>query len=256
MKLLSRRIWGGKKMLKVKDVHAYYGPIEALKGIDIEVNDSSIVCLIGSNGAGKTTLLKSISGMVKRTGTIEWNGEVISHMSSIEVAKRGILHVPEGRHVFPGLTVTENLEVGSVNWHGFFGRKSFEKELEEVYELFPRLAERKNQLAWSMSGGEQQMLALGRALMGRPKILLLDEPSMGLAPVVVDELFNKIIEINKRGMPILLVEQNARLAMEISDYTYVIDQGRIPFSGPSKELRHDPRVVASYLGKLARKSKH
>lgn len=239
-------------MLKIKDLHAYYGPIEALKGIDLEVGEKSIVCLIGSNGAGKTTLLKSISGMVKHTGSIEWNNVEISGENSISIAKRGVLHVPEGRHVFPGLTVKENLEVGTINWHGFFGRMSFDKDLKAVYELFPRLEERKDQYAWSLSGGEQQMLAIGRAMMGRPKILMLDEPSMGLAPLVVEELFAKIVEINKSGLPILLIEQNARLALEVSDHAYVIEQGRIALSGPASEVKHSSRIAEAYLGKFAK----
>lgn len=239
-------------MLKIKDLHSYYGSIEALKGIDLEVGEKSIVCLIGSNGAGKTTLLNSISGMIKHTGSIEWNNEQISDMSSIKIAQRGIMHVPEGRHVFPGLTVEENLEVGTISWHGFFGRKPFKVDLEAVYSLFPRLFERKGQYAWSLSGGEQQMLAIGRAMMGRPKILMLDEPSMGLAPVVVEELFTKIIEINNSGLPILLIEQNARLALEISDYAYVIEQGNISLHGPAKELKHSSRIVEAYLGKFAK----
>lgn len=235
-------------MLKVKNLHAYYGSIEALRGIDLEVSDKSIVCLIGSNGAGKTTLLKSISGMVQHTGRIEWDSENIRNYSSVQIARRGVLHVPEGRHVFPGLTVQENLEVGCINWRGFFGKKRGDQELEYVFNMFPRLGERRNQLSWSLSGGEQQMLAIGRALMGRPKILLLDEPSMGLAPLVIEELFEKIVEINNQGMPILMVEQNARIALEVSDYAYVISQGRIELSGPAKELIHDDRVINAYFG--------
>ena len=206
-------------MLKVKDLHAYYGSIEALRGIDLEVSDKSIVCLIGSNGAGKTTLLKSISGMVQHTGRIEWDSENIRNYSSVQIARRG-----------------------------FFGKKRDDQELEYVFNMFPRLGERRNQLSWSLSGGEQQMLAIGRALMGRPKILLLDEPSMGLAPLVIEELFEKIVEINNQGMPILMVEQNARIALEVSDYAYVISQGRIELSGPAKELIHDDRVINAYFG--------
>ncbi len=239
-------------MLKIKDLHSYYGSIEALKGIDLEVGEKSIVCLIGSNGAGKTTLLNSISGMVRHTGSIEWNNEQISDMNSIKIAQRGIMHVPEGRHVFPGLTVEQNLEMGTINWHGFFGNKPFDKDLKAVYELFPRLRERRTQYAWSLSGGEQQMLAIGRAMMGRPKILMLDEPSMGLAPVIVEELFKKIVEINNQGLPILLIEQNARLALQVSDYAYVIEQGKIALEGPAKELKHNPRIAELYLGKFAK----
>ena len=236
-------------MLKIKNLHAYYGPIEALKGIDVEVNDKSIVCLIGSNGAGKTSLLKSISGMTHRTGLIEFNGENIIDAKPAHIAKSGILHVPEGRHVFPGLTVEENLEVGCINWCGFFGKRDNKELFDYVYSMFPRLAERKDQLSWSLSGGEQQMLAIGRALMGKPKVLLLDEPSMGLAPMVIEELFEKIVEINNEGMPILMVEQNARMALSISDYAYVINQGKIEIEGPAKELMYDEKVINAYLGK-------
>ncbi len=238
-------------MLQIKDLHAFYGPIEALKGIDLTVGGDEICCLIGSNGAGKTTLLKSISGVMRRTGSIQWNGEEVGHLNPKGIASRGILHVPEGRHVFPGLTVMENLEVGTAPYRGAFGKAQFKDDLEKVFALFPRLKERRNQLSWSMSGGEQQMLAIGRAMMGRPKILLLDEPSMGLAPVVVDGLFEKIVEINKAGTPILLIEQNAQLALEVSKTAYVIDQGRITLSGKAEELRHDARIVEAYLGKFA-----
>jgi len=242
-------------MLSIKDLHAYYGPIEALKGINMEVEEGKITCLIGSNGAGKTTLLKSISGMIKRTGSIQVKGigEIIDKHPRF-IARHRIIHVPEGRHIFPGLTVRENLEVGTINWHGFFGNLPYDKELKEVYELFPRLEERKNQLGWSLSGGEQQMLAIGRAMMARPDILMLDEPSMGLAPLVVQELFEKIIEINKKGKTILLVEQNARLALEVSDYAYIIDGGQVKLEGKSSDLKKDPRVVQAYLGKFAAKS--
>lgn len=236
-------------MLKIKDLHVTYGSIEAIKGIDLEVSDKSIVCLIGSNGAGKTSLLKAVSGMVERSGSIEWNGENLVGYNSVTIAKRGIQHVPEGRQVFPGLTVFENLEVGCVNWRGYFGKAAHSRELEFVYSMFPRLKERHNQLAWSLSGGEQQMLAIGRALMGRPKILLLDEPSMGLAPLVIDELFEKIIEINHTGLTVLMVEQNARKALKVSDYAYIISQGKISMEGRSQKLIHDERVIATYFGK-------
>ena len=243
-------------MIKIDNLHAYYGQVEALQGLDMEIEKSKITCLIGSNGAGKTTLLKSISGMIRHTGSIifEQNSDIVSKNSRY-IAKMGIVHVPEGRHIFPGLTVEQNLEVGTINWHGFFGNKPYNKEIEEVYALFPRLKERRNQLGWSLSGGEQQMLAIGRAMMARPRGLMLDEPSMGLAPVVVSELFEKIVEINKQGMTVLLVEQNARLAMNISNYTYVIDQGNIIMQGKSEVMKHDERVVQAYLGKLAREHK-
>jgi ABC-type branched-chain amino acid transport systems, ATPase component len=238
-------------MLKVKDLHAYYGAIEALKGISLEVHEGSICCLIGSNGAGKTTLLNAISRMITTKGNIQWNDTELTRLSPTKVAKFGIMHVPSGRHVFPGLSVRENLEVGTVNWRGPFGRPTFEQDMQNVFELFPRLKEREKQLAWSMSGGEQQMLAIGRAMMGRPKILLLDEPSMGLAPVVVNELFEKIIDINKQGMTILLVEQNAKIALENSHYAYVMEEGIITIEGESAALKRDSRITQAYLGKLA-----
>ena len=240
-------------MLKTQDLHAYYGPIEALKGIDITVKEGQIACLIGSNGAGKTTLLNAISGMIKTTGSISWANRELIKMSCTQIAKFGIMHVPSGRHVFPGLTVRENLEDGTINWRGPFGAPKFKEDLETVYALFPRLKERETQLAWSMSGGEQQMLAVGRALMGRPKILLLDEPSMGLAPVVVAELFEKIVDINRKlGMTILLVEQNSKIALKNSDYAYVIEEGKITMEGESIALRDDPRIRQAYLGKFAK----
>ena len=244
-------------MLQIKNLKAYYGPIQALKGIDLEVEKGKITCLIGCNGAGKTTLLKAISGMLRREGSIVLDGQVeLVNKPPRFVARQGIIHVPEGRHIFPGLTVKENLETGTINWHGFFGRKPYDRELEEVYALFPRLKERQNQLGWSLSGGEQQMLAMGRALMARPKLLMLDEPSMGLAPLIIAELFEKIKEINtEQGIPILLVEQNARLALEISDYAYVIDGGRIILSGPSAELKHDPAPSMPTLASLPKNIK-
>lgn len=240
-------------MINISNLHAYYGTIEALKGIDIDIPDGKITCLIGSNGAGKSTLLKSISGACKHTGKILYKGTTdITGLSPQHIARLGITHVPEGRHIFPGLSVYENLEVGTVSWHGFFGHKPYDKEVEEVFELFPRLKERRDQLGWSLSGGEQQMLAIGRALMSRPTVLLLDEPSMGLAPVVIEELFQKITEINKKqNLTILLVEQNAKIAMRISDYTYVLAQGQISTHGPSEQVRNDEQVIKSYLGKFA-----
>ena len=239
-------------MIKINNLHAYYGLIEALRGIDLEARDGKITCLIGNNGAGKTTLLKSISGMVKNTGSISFksSSELVGK-SPFRIARLGITHVPEGRHVFPGLTVEENLETGTVSWHGFFGKKPYDKDLEEVYSLFPRLKERRKQLGWSLSGGEQQMLAIGRGLMARPEVLLLDEPSMGLAPVIVSELFEKIIQINKLGKTILLVEQNAKQALKISHYAYVIVRGKIDMQGESEVLRSDPRVTSAYLGHFA-----
>lgn len=240
-------------MLKVNDLYAYYGKIEALHGIDFEVHDDEIVALIGSNGAGKTTILNSISGNVTTKGNIQYNGEELTGSKSEAIARKGILQVPEGRHVFPGLTVEQNLYVGTVACKGMRLRKgNIDDEVERIYELFPRLKERRNQLAWSMSGGEQQMLVIGRALMGRPKLLLLDEPSMGLAPLVIDELFSKIKDINTAGTPVLLVEQNAMRAMKVSDRTYIIEHGKITLSGKSSDLINDTRVLDAYVGKTVR----
>lgn len=239
-------------MLKICSLHAYYGAIEALKGLDLNIQGEKITCIIGSNGAGKTTLLKSISGVVRRTGSIKFEGREIINNSPRKNAILGITHVPEGRHVFPGLTVEENLETGTISWHGFFGNKPYKEDMEEVYTLFPRLKERRKQYAWSLSGGEQQMLAIGRAIMARPKLLMLDEPSMGLAPLVVEELFEKIIQINKNGIPILLVEQNARMALDVAHYAYIIDSGRIVLNGDAKDLVNDPRVIRAYFGSLSR----
>lgn len=239
-------------MLKISNLHSYYGPIEALKGINMHVDKGKIVCIIGSNGAGKTTLLNTISRMVRSTGEIYWDDTDLTSMTPTKIAKFGILHVPSGRHVFPGLTVRENLELGTVNWRGPFGPPRFKEDLENVYELFPRMKEREKQLAWSLSGGEQQMLAIGRAMMGRPKILLLDEPSMGLAPVIVAELFEKIVDINKQGMTIMLVEQNAKIALKCSHYAYVLERGNITLEGEAETLRDDSRITKAYLGKLVK----
>jgi len=235
-------------MLKIRNLNTYYGAIQALYDVSIDVPDGKIISIIGANGAGKTSLLKSITGVVHREGEIIFNDIDISKSSASKVNKQGIIHVPEGRLTFPGLSVKENLEVGTISWHGMFTSKKFDKEIKEVYELFPRLEERKDQLAWSLSGGEQQMLAIGRGIMGRPKLLMLDEPSMGLAPLIVKELFNKIKEINKMGISILLIEQNAKLSMEVADYVYVLEHGKVTIEGPAKELRNDPRIVKAYLG--------
>ncbi len=237
-------------MLKIKNLNACYGAIEALHDINLEVNMDEISCIIGVNGAGKTTLLKAISGFVEKTGSIYWNDTDIIKATPRKIAQMGIIHVPEGRHVFPGLTIRENLEVSTISWHGFFGAKPYSDDIERVFSIFPRLKERSNQKAWSLSGGEQQMLAIGRALMARPKMLLLDEPSMGLAPMVISELFTQIIRIHEeQNIPILLIEQNARLALKVSSHAYVLDQGRILMQGEAKTLQNDPRVVEAYFGK-------
>ena len=235
-------------MLKIRNLRAYYGQVEALKGIDLEIQDGSLTCIIGANGAGKTTLLKSITGIIRREGEIERNGKSLMKASPKKVNAEGIIHVPEGRMVFPDLTVYQNLEVGTISWHGFIGNKKYDEDIERVYEMFPRLKERKDQFAWSLSGGEQQMLAIARGLMGRPKLLMLDEPSMGLAPLVIQELFEKIVEINRQGISVLLIEQNARLALQVSDYAYVLSQGKVVMEGPAEQFRTDPRIAQTYMG--------
>lgn len=242
-------------MLKIENLTARYGSIEALHSISLEVGAGEMVALIGANGAGKTTLLNSISGAVNTSGSIQFDGKEILHVKAAKIAQMGLLQVPEGRHVFPGLTVEENLLVGTVASKGLRLRPgNNSQEMEAVFELFPRLKERRKQLAWSMSGGEQQMLAIGRALMGKPKLLMLDEPSMGLAPIVIEELFEKIVEVNKTGVPILMVEQNARLALKVSDRAYILERGNITAEGPSRALLKDSKVREAYLGKAVAKT--
>jgi branched-chain amino acid transport system ATP-binding protein len=237
-------------MLKIKNLVASYGHIEALHNVNMEVGDKEIVALIGSNGAGKTTMLNSISGHVKVSGEIEYNGVSINSKKPHNIASMGILQVPEGRHVFPGLTVEQNLTVGIVVHRGMkLTKGNISEDIEMIYETFPRLKERRKQLAWSLSGGEQQMLVIGRAMMGHPKLLMMDEPSMGLAPLVIEEVFEKIVEINKAGTPVLLVEQNASLALQVSNRAYIIERGNITLSGDSKDLIKDERVREAYLGK-------
>ena len=237
-------------MLKIENLTARYGSIEALHGISLQVDEHEMVSLIGANGAGKTTLLNSISGTVSTTGSISFQGTEILQAKAARIARLGLLQVPEGRHVFPGLTVEENLLVGTVASRGMRLRAGDSGgDMEMVFSIFPRLKERRRQLAWSMSGGEQQMLAIGRALMGKPKLLMLDEPSMGLAPIVIDELFEKIVEINRSGVPILMVEQNARLALKVSDRAYILERGAITAQGPSRQMLRDPKVREAYLGR-------
>jgi len=232
-------------MLEVKNLHVYYGVIHAIKGVSFTVNEGEIVTLIGSNGAGKTTILKTISQILKQTeGTITFLGNDIDTYEPHNLVHLGISHVPEGRHVFPGLTVLENLEMGAYSRKD---KKEIKEDFVNVFTRFPRLEERKNQLAGTLSGGEQQMLAMGRALMSRPKILLLDEPSMGLAPILVDEIFKIIDDINKTGTTILLVEQNANRALQVSDKGYVLETGKIIASGNSKDLLEDKKVIEAYL---------
>ncbi|MFI1579251.1 ABC transporter ATP-binding protein [Embleya sp. NPDC020630] len=236
-----------KKMLELDDLHVFYGAIQALKGVHIEVNEGEIVALLGANGAGKTTTLRTISGLLSpREGEVRWRGERIDGVPAHHVVGLGIGHSPEGRRVFPAMTVTENLNMGAYRF------KSVPKaELDRVFELFPRLAERREQLAGTLSGGEQQMLAIGRALMGQPKLLLLDEPSMGLAPLIVAQIFEIIREINEQGTTVLLVEQNAAQALRLAHRGYALETGSVVLSGPADQLLSDPKVREAYLGEGA-----
>lgn len=232
-------------MIEVKNLHVYYGLIHAIKGIDFKVNEGDIVTLIGSNGAGKTTILKTISRLLDKTeGDILFMGETLDNYQPHELVSLGISHVPEGRRVFPDLTVVDNLLLGAYKRND---KDEIRKDLNLVFDRFPRLRERRKQIAGTLSGGEQQMLAMGRALMSRPKILLLDEPSMGLAPLLVQEIFNIIQDINKTGTTILLVEQNANQALHISDKGYVLESGKIIAFGNAKDLLNDEIVKAAYL---------
>ena len=235
-------------MLKIESLHTYYGVIHALKGIDIEVSEGEIVALIGSNGAGKSTTLNTIAGLVKPTrGKITFEGEDITGAPPHQLVRKGISLAPEGREVFPMLTVAENLRLGAFTRDD---KKRVAASFERVYALFPRLKERIGQQAGTLSGGEQQMLAIGRALMSEPKLLLLDEPSLGLAPTLVALIFSLIKDINSQGTTILLIEQNANMALSISGRAYVLETGNIPISGDSKDLAVDLRVKAAYLGVL------
>ena len=235
-----------KPVLQVQDIHSYYGAIEALKGISLEVYEGEVVTLIGSNGAGKTTTLRSISGIVPpRTGKIIYQGQDITGLPGHKVAALGIAHSPEGRRIFPRMTVRENLDMGAFTRRDADGIRA---DIERVYELFPRLKEREKQKAGTMSGGEQQMLAMGRALMAQPTLLLLDEPSLGLAPVIVDKIYEIIREINEQGVTILLVEQNANYALDVSTRGYVLETGTVALTDNSASLRTDERVKAAYLG--------
>src|SRR5919197_4768243 len=231
-------------LLEIEDIHVHYGKIAALKGVSVDVGEGEIVTLIGANGAGKSTTLKTISGLRPlASGRIVFDGRDISRMPGHRRVLAGIGPAPEGRGIFPGMTVTENLQMGA------YARKGeLRKDLDEVFGLFPRLAERRNQAGGTMSGGEQQMLAIGRALMTQPKVLLLDEPSMGLAPVLVTQIFSIIDEINRRGTTVLLVEQNAQQALQVADRAYVLETGTIVKSAPARELLDDPEVRAAYLG--------
>ena len=232
-------------ILKVDNINVYYGAIHAIKGISFEVNEGEIVTLIGANGAGKSTTLQTVSGLLRsRTGSIEFNGENISHVPAHKLVYKGLAQVPEGRRIFLQMSVEENLEMGA------FTQKNagIDADLESVYEKFPRLRERKKQIAGTLSGGEQQMLAMGRALMSHPKLLMLDEPSMGLAPILVEQIFDIIRQLHKNGTTILLVEQNAQMALSVADRAYVLETGKITLSGTGKELAESDEVRKAYLG--------
>ncbi len=233
-------------MLEIKDIHVYYGAIHAIKGVSLTVRQGEIVTLIGSNGAGKSTTLRTISGLLKpKEGDILFEGESIAGRPAQAIVKAGVSQVPEGRRIFANMTVMENLELGAYSRTDADG---IEADMNMVFERFPRLLERKEQAAGTLSGGEQQMLAMGRALMSRPRLLLLDEPSMGLAPLLIREIFNIIADINKTGTTVLLVEQNANMALSIAHRAYVLETGRIALSGDAKELAASEEVRKAYLG--------
>jgi branched-chain amino acid transport system ATP-binding protein len=232
-------------LLEVDEIHTFYGAIEALKGISITVEEGEVVTLIGANGAGKSTTLRSIAGLTPAArGSIRFEGEDVTRVPAHEVVTRGIALSPEGRHCFPRMTVRENLDLGAYHRRG----PDVSQDMDRVFELFPRLKERERQKAGTMSGGEQQMLAIGRALMARPRLLMLDEPSMGIAPILVQRIYETIAEINRTGTTILLVEQNANYALDVSARGYVLETGRIVLSGESASLRDDPEVQRAYLG--------
>ncbi len=235
-------------MLKVENIDVFYGEVQALFNVSFEINDTEIVSIIGANGAGKTTLMKTIVGINKvRRGSIKYHGKVISNLAPHHSIYEGIVYVPEGREVFPQMSVFENLEMGAFSKK--YTRGQFNEALQEVFELFPRLKERSGQLAGTMSGGEQQMLAIGRGMMSNPKLIMFDEPSLGLAPVIVDEMFDAIVAINrKKNTPVIIVEQNAFMAMSISDRTYVLEVGNVTTKGISSELLNSPDIKKAYLG--------
>jgi branched-chain amino acid transport system ATP-binding protein len=235
-----------KTLLRLENVETFYGSIQALKGVSIEVREGEIVTLIGANGAGKSTTLRSINGLNHpRRGTIEFNGKDITNDAAHDIVRMGIAQSPEGRKLFPRMTVTENLEMGAFQRRDKSGMK---EDMDRVFELFPRLAERRTQKAGTMSGGEQQMCAIGRALMARPTLLMLDEPSMGLAPIFVQRIFETIVEVNKQGTSILLVEQNALMALDVADRGYVLETGHVALADDAKALAQNPEVRKTYLG--------
>ena len=231
-------------MLSVKDLNVSYGAIHAIHDVSLDVNDGEIVSLIGANGAGKTTILHTITGLKKaQSGSVTYNDNDLLKTEPSKIITLGMAHVPEGRHIFPGMTVEENLEMGA-----YIRKDDLSSSMKEVYERFPRLKERRRQLAGTLSGGEQQMLAVGRALMSKPSILLMDEPSMGLSPLLVKEIFSIIKEVHKQGITVLLVEQNAKMALSISDRAYMLETGHISMSGAADELLNDEQVKKAYLG--------
>ena len=233
------------EILKVNDINVYYGAIHAIKGISFHVNEGEIVTLIGANGAGKTTTLQTVSGLLRsKTGSVEFCGENISHIPSHKLVEKGLAQVPEGRRIFQQMSVEENLEMGAYTQK----KSGIDADIEMVYEKFPRLKERHRQIAGTLSGGEQQMLAIGRALMSHPKLLMLDEPSMGLAPIIVEQIFEIIQELHKSGTTILLVEQNAQMALSVADRAYVLETGKISLSGTGAELAASDQVRKAYLG--------
>ncbi|MBW1599581.1 ABC transporter ATP-binding protein [Streptomyces sp. JJ38] len=242
-----RDVPGGTPVLELRDLRVFYGAIEALKGIDLSVHEGEVVALLGANGAGKSTTLRTASGMLSpRSGQVLLHGERVDGIKSHDLVQFGIGHVPEGRRVFARMTVKENLEMGAYRF-----RSPDRDAMDRVYSLFPRLHERKSQLGGTLSGGEQQMLAIGRALMGKPELLLLDEPSMGLAPLIVQQIFDILKEINEQGTTVLLVEQNASQALQLADRGYVLETGAVAMSGEASSLLADPRVREAYLGEGA-----
>jgi branched-chain amino acid transport system ATP-binding protein len=233
-------------LLEIDDIHVFYDNIEALKGVSIHVETKQIVALVGANGAGKTTTLRAVSGLLRpRSGDVRFDGESLQDIPPHEIAAMGVLHVPEGRRIFARLTVEENLAMGAFTRRD---RPAIQRDKERMLSLFPRLRERLKQVAGTLSGGEQQMAATARALMGRPRVLLMDEPSMGLSPVLVEQVFETIRAINEQGVAILLVEQNALMALDIADYAYVMESGRIVLTGRGKDLLEDEKVQRAYLG--------
>ena len=233
-------------VLEIEDVHVYYGAIHALKGVSLHVNEGEIVTLIGANGAGKSTTLRAINGLNRpRQGSIRFQGHEITGAAPHSIVKSGIAQSPEGRRLFPLMSVTENLEMGAFQRDD---RENLSGDMDRVFELFPRLQERRTQKAGTLSGGEQQMCAIGRALMARPKLLLLDEPSMGLAPIFVERIFETVVEVNKQGTPVLLVEQNALMALDVAKRGYVMETGRIALEGAASELKTNEQVRKTYLG--------